>query len=50
MANRRYRFPMLGPASIVSFSSVLISFGVATSIGVIFGISPARKAANQDPN
>ncbi|MBD0400465.1 ABC transporter permease [Flammeovirga sp. EKP202] len=35
--------------TIVSFSSVLISFGVATSIGVIFGISPARKAANQDP-
>ncbi|WP_084812279.1 ABC transporter permease [Flammeovirga pacifica] len=35
--------------TIVSFSSVLISFGVATSIGIIFGISPARKAANQDP-
>ncbi|MBB3700114.1 ABC transporter permease [Flammeovirga yaeyamensis] len=35
--------------TIVSFTSVLISFGVATSIGIIFGISPARKAANQDP-
>lgn len=35
--------------TIVSFSSVIISFGVATSIGIIFGISPAKKAANQDP-
>lgn len=35
--------------TIVSFSSVLISFGVSTSIGIIFGISPAKKAANQDP-
>ena len=35
--------------TIISFSSVLISFGVAASIGLIFGIAPARKAASQDP-
>ncbi|AZQ62874.1 FtsX-like permease family protein [Flammeovirga pectinis] len=35
--------------TIISFSSVIISFGVAASIGVIFGISPAKKAASQDP-
>ncbi|MFK7953114.1 MAG: ABC transporter permease [Ekhidna sp.] len=35
--------------TIISFSSVLISFGVATAIGLIFGIAPARKAALQDP-
>ena len=35
--------------TIISFSSILISFGVATAIGLIFGIAPARKAALQDP-
>lgn len=35
--------------TIISLSSVLISFGVAASIGLIFGIAPARKAASQDP-
>ncbi len=35
--------------TVVSFSSILISFGVATAVGLIFGISPARKAAKQDP-
>lgn len=35
--------------TIVSFSSILLSFGVAASVGLIFGIAPARKAANQDP-
>jgi len=35
--------------TVISFSSILISFGVATAIGLIFGISPARKAALQDP-
>ena len=36
-------------ATVISFSSVLISFGVATAIGLVFGISPAKKAAQQDP-
>jgi putative ABC transport system permease protein len=35
--------------TLVSYGSVLLSFGVASSIGLIFGISPARKAANQNP-
>lgn len=35
--------------TIVSFSSILLSFGVAASVGIIFGWLPARKAAEQDP-
>ena len=35
--------------TIVSAWSVLLSFGVAASIGLAFGIFPARKAAQQDP-
>lgn len=35
--------------TIVSFSSVILSFGVAATVGLIFGIAPARKAAKQDP-
>lgn len=38
-----------GIPTIISFSSILLSFGVAASVGLIFGIAPARKAANQDP-
>jgi putative ABC transport system permease protein len=35
--------------TIVSFSSIMLSFGVAATVGLIFGIAPARKAASQDP-
>ncbi len=35
--------------TIVTLSSILISFGVAMSIGVIFGYFPAKRAAEQDP-
>ena len=35
--------------TIISFGSIVISFGVATLIGLIFGIAPARKAAQQSP-
>ena len=38
-----------GIQTIVSFSSILLSFGVAATVGLIFGIAPARKAASQDP-
>ena len=35
--------------TIVSLGSILISFGVAASVGIVFGYLPARKAAEQDP-
>ncbi|MEM8907215.1 MAG: ABC transporter permease [Bacteroidota bacterium] len=35
--------------TVVSYWSVLLSFGVAASVGLIFGLFPARKAAMQDP-
>lgn len=35
--------------TVVSLWSVLLSFGVAASIGLVFGLFPAQKAANQDP-
>ena len=35
--------------TIITFSSIFISFGVAASVGLIFGITPAKKAAQQDP-
>ncbi len=35
--------------TIISWWSVVLSFGVAASIGLIFGIVPARKAAKLDP-
>jgi len=33
----------------ISFISILISFGVAATVGLVFGITPARRAAMQDP-
>ena len=38
-----------GIPTIISFTSIVLSFGVAATVGLIFGIAPARKAANQDP-
>lgn len=35
--------------TIITLSSILLSFGVAATVGLIFGIAPARRAANQDP-
>lgn len=35
--------------TIISFTSIVLSFGVAATVGLIFGIAPARKAAQQDP-
>lgn len=35
--------------TIVSISSIVISFGVAATVGIVFGYLPARKAAEQDP-
>lgn len=33
----------------ISFSSVILAFGVSTGIGIIFGFYPARRAANLSP-
>jgi putative ABC transport system permease protein len=38
-----------GILTIVSFVSILISFGVSATVGIIFGLMPARTAAHQDP-
>ncbi|HQO50726.1 MAG TPA: FtsX-like permease family protein, partial [Bacteroidales bacterium] len=35
--------------TIVSLSSIVVSFGVAATVGIVFGYLPARKAAEQDP-
>ncbi len=35
--------------TIISFWSIIISFGVSALTGLIFGITPAKNAANQDP-
>lgn len=38
-----------GILAIVTLGSILISFGVATAIGVVFGYFPAKRAAEQEP-
>lgn len=40
---------LAGIQTIVSVWSVLLSFFVAVTVGIIFGIYPARRAAQQDP-
>jgi len=40
--------PQLPPAH-VPFWAVLLAFGFSASVGIIFGILPAAKAANLDP-
>jgi putative ABC transport system permease protein len=35
--------------TIISPTSILLSFGVAATVGLIFGITPAKRAAEQDP-
>lgn len=38
-----------GILTIISTVSIIISFGVSVSVGIIFGYMPARKAAKNDP-
>ena len=38
-----------GIETILSLSSILLSFFVATLIGLVFGIAPAKSAANKSP-
>ena len=35
--------------TIVSLESIIISFGVSATVGIVFGYMPARKAAEKDP-
>lgn len=35
--------------TVITLPSILLSFGVAATVGLIFGIAPAKKAASQDP-
>jgi putative ABC transport system permease protein len=38
-----------GIPTIISPSSIIVSFVVSASVGLIFGIAPARRASEQDP-
>ncbi|MDA3953812.1 MAG: ABC transporter permease [Bacteroidales bacterium] len=38
-----------GILTIISPGSIIVAFGVSAVIGVIFGISPAKRAADKDP-
>ena len=38
-----------GILTIVSFPSILISFGVAATVGIVFGYLPAKQASEKDP-
>jgi putative ABC transport system permease protein len=35
--------------TIISPFSIILSFGVAAAVGLVFGITPAKRAADQDP-
>lgn len=35
--------------TIITMPSIVLSFGVAATVGLVFGIAPARRAASQDP-
>ena len=38
-----------GILTIVSPFSIVVAFGVSAAVGVIFGYSPAKRAAERDP-
>jgi putative ABC transport system permease protein len=40
---------LAGIKTIVSALSVIVAFGVSFSVGLVFGIVPAYRAARQDP-
>lgn len=40
---------LIGIKPVYSLTAILLSLGVSVSIGVIFGVSPAKKAANLNP-
>ena len=40
---------VIGVTTLVSFSAIILAFGVSTGIGIVFGYYPAKKAANLNP-
>ncbi|AHF07988.1 ABC transporter permease [Desulfitobacterium metallireducens] len=40
---------LMSMATSVSMTSVLLAFGFSAGIGIVFGVFPAKKAANMDP-
>jgi putative ABC transport system permease protein len=40
---------LAGIPTVISITSIILAFGVAATVGLIFGIAPAQKAASQDP-
>jgi putative ABC transport system permease protein len=40
---------LAGIPTVITATSIILAFGVAATVGLIFGIAPARKAASQDP-
>jgi putative ABC transport system permease protein len=40
---------LAGIPTVISAASIILAFGVAATVGLVFGIAPARKAASQDP-
>ena len=38
-----------GILTIVSFTSIVVSFGVSASVGIVFGYLPAKQASEKDP-
>ncbi len=38
-----------GILTIVSFNSILVSFGVSATVGIVFGYLPAKQASEKDP-
>lgn len=39
----------MGWKTVVDVQSVLVAFGFATGVGVVFGVWPARRASTLDP-
>ncbi len=38
-----------GISTIITFSSIIISFGIAVAVGIIFGYGPAKRASEKNP-